>query len=192
MSMLPETIFLDRDGVINEEPGPILTPTQLLFIPGSLEAIRQINQQKKLCIVITNQGAFARGLLTQEVFEQICSKLNQHLHDAGAHIDDLFYCPHYPYWQEGWIKELCHPCACRKPGTLLFEQAAEKYKIDFKKAVFIGDATSDFEAAQRLGMQSIGVQTGHAGQDGKYECQPNQWAKDLRSAVTLLETSNQR
>ncbi|MBF0286831.1 MAG: HAD-IIIA family hydrolase [SAR324 cluster bacterium] len=188
MDMIQETIFLDRDGVINEEPGPILTPEQLLFIPGSLEAIQRINQQKKLCIVITNQAAIARKQLSQEVFEQICLKLSRHLENLGAHIDDLFYCPHYPHWEEGWSKALCHPCECRKPGTLLFKQAAQRYNIDFKKSIFIGDTTSDFEAAKRLGMRSIGVRTGHGGQDGKCPCHPDSWAENLQGAVNLLET----
>ena len=181
-----EVVFVDRDGVINEEPGPILTPEQLVFIPGSLPAILEINRQEKLCIGVTNQSAFARGLLTEEGFDRIGRKLNNALAAIGAHLDDLFYCPHYPRWEEGWIKELCHPCPCRKPGTLLLEQAARKYNLDLHKAVFIGDATTDFEAAKRVGMPAIGVRTGHGGQDGKYSIEPDFWAADLKEAVRLL------
>ena len=81
-----EVIFVDRDGVINEEPGPILTPEHLLFIPGSLDAILEINRLKKLCIIVSNQAAFARGLLTQEMFQQICLKLDNALAEIGAHL----------------------------------------------------------------------------------------------------------
>ncbi len=177
---------MDRDGVINEEPGPILTPEQLLFIPGSLDAILEINRLKKLCVVVSNQAAFARGLLTEEVFQQICLKLDNALAEIGAHLDDAFYCQHYPHWEKGWLKELCHPCQCRKPGTRLFEEAAQKHHLDLHKALFIGDSTTDYEAAKRAGMVSIGVRTGHGGQDKKCETEPDLWATDLKDAVRLL------
>ncbi|MBF0276512.1 MAG: HAD-IIIA family hydrolase [SAR324 cluster bacterium] len=181
-----EAVFVDRDGVINQEPGPILSPDQLLFIPGSLEAILRINRMGKYCIGVSNQAAFARGLLSREVFEEICLKLEKALEKIGASLDDFFYCPHYPHWEEGWIKELCYPCQCRKPGTLLFEQAAKKYGLELQKTVFIGDATTDFEAAKRIGMFSIGVRTGHGGKDQKCDTEPDQWAEDLNKAVLSL------
>lgn len=180
-------IFLDRDGVINEEPGPVVRAEQLRIIPRSLEAIRVINDHNILCVVVTNQAAFAKGLMTQEDFEKICAKLNDALAQKGGHIDDLFYCCHYPTWEEGRLAELCHPCDCRKPGTLLFEQAVEKHNIDLKQAIFVGDTTSDFEAARRLGIPSIGVKTGHAGKDGKCDTDPTEWADDLWEAVKLWE-----
>ncbi len=177
------TVFLDRDGVINEEPGPILRPEQFRFIPGSVQAIRRINDKGWRCLVVSNQAAFAKRQLTMENFQRICEKMEQGLREVGAHVDDLFYCPHYPRWQEGWDAELCGPCDCRKPGTLLFHQAAEKHGVDWKQTVFIGDTTTDFEAARRLGIPMIGVQTGHAGKDGKCDGTPTLWVKDLQMAV---------
>lgn len=180
------TVFLDRDGVINQEPGPILTPEQFIFIPQSCEAVSLINQRGWQCIVVTNQSGFARGQLDKDKFDAICDKMNDGLSKAKAHIDDLFYCPHYPSWKEGMVRELCHTCKCRKPGTLLFDRASAQYQINPSQAVFIGDTTSDFEAAARWGMVSIGVKTGHAGKDGKCERTPNLWASDLYEAVNFL------
>ena len=156
----PEAVFVDRDGVVNEEPGPIVSPEQFHLFPRSLRGIHEINRWGRLCIVVSNQAAFAKGLLTEEKFAQIGLKLKNVLAAKQAHIDDLFYCPHFPHWQEGYVRELCHSCQCRKPGTLLFEQASHKYRLVLKNAVFIGDKTSDFEVARRLGMFSIGVRTG--------------------------------
>ena len=68
----------------------------------------------------------------------------------------------------------------------MFEQAAQTHHLDLRKAVFIGDATTDYEAAKRAGMCSIGVRTGHGGQDEKYETEPDLWAADLKDAVGLL------
>ena len=183
----PEAIFVDRDGVLNDEPGPVVFPEQFHPIPRSLDAIHQINRWGRLCIVVTNQAAFAKGLLTEAIFAQIGLKLKNDLAARQAHIDDLFFCPHFPQWQEGYVRELCHPCQCRKPGTLLFEQASQKYRLDLENTVFIGDKTSDFEVARRLSMFSIGVRTGHGGQDGQYDCAPLCWADDLLDAVHLLK-----
>ncbi|MGK5093104.1 HAD-IIIA family hydrolase [Deltaproteobacteria bacterium TL4] len=180
-------VFLDRDGVINQEQSYITSAENFSLIPQSAEAIRLINQQNWLCIVITNQSAFARGLMSQHSFDQICKKMEEDLAQYEAKIDDLFYCPHHPQWKPGWVKELCHPCECRKPGVQLFEQAAKKYDFfNRQAAVFIGDTTSDFEAASRWQMPSIGLETGHAGKDGKYDRSPTLWAKNLYAAVELL------
>ena len=185
-----EAIFIDRDGVVNEEPGPILIPEQFHPFPRSLQAIHQINRWGRICIIVSNQAAFAKGLLTEENFARIGLKLKNALAARHAHIDDLFYCPHFPQWQEGYVRELCHPCRCRKPGTLLFEQARHKYRLDLKNTVFIGDKTSDFEAARRLGMFSIGVRTGHGGLDGQYDCVPHCWADDLLDAIHRLKRND--
>lgn len=185
--MTLKAVFVDRDGVINQEPGPILTPAEFVWIPRSLEAIARINARGWLCIVISNQSAFARGTLTRENFAAIHQKMLNDLATGGAHIDDMRYCPHYPRWQEGWVKALCVPCECRKPGTRLFAEAAEKFGFTPQEAVFIGDTSTDFEAAARWGMASIGVHTGHAGQDGKSSAQPDRWADDLFAAVETLE-----
>ena len=185
-----QAIFIDRDGVVNEEPGPILFPEQFHPFPRSLHAIYQINRWGRLCIVVSNQAAFAKGQLTEENFTRTGLKLKNALAAMHAHIDDFFYCPHFPYWQEGFVRELCHPCQCRKPGTLLFEQASHKYQLDLKKTVFIGDKTSDFEVAKRLGMFSIGVRTGHGGRDGLYDCAPQYWADDLLDAIDRLKRNH--
>ncbi|MBF0353066.1 MAG: HAD-IIIA family hydrolase [SAR324 cluster bacterium] len=180
------TVFVDRDGVINQEPGPILTPEQFIWIPRSAEAIKKINEQSWRCIVVSNQSGFARGTLSMEQFQAICDKMNQGFAKVGAHIDDLFYCPHYPKPLKDGVKELCVDCECRKPGTMMFDQAARKHGILPKDCVFIGDTTTDFEAAYRWGMPVIGVRTGHAGDDRKCDREPFAWVDDLYEAVTMI------
>ena len=183
-------ILLDRDGVINREPGPILTPEQFLMIPRSAAAISRINKRGWRCFVITNQGAFARGDLTDTVFQTITEKMFFELNKFNAHIDGQYYCPHHPQWKNGQRNEVLVECFCRKPGTLLLEQAAEENGFRQEDAIFIGDSTSDFEAAKKWGISSIGVLTGHAGKDGKNYAKPDYWKNDLWEAVDfLLENS---
>ena len=193
ISSMPEIYFnklrvilLDRDGVINQEPGPILTPEQFIMIPKSSEAVARINAQGWKCFVITNQAAIARGDLNQAVFQEITDKMHHELQKSGARIDGQYFCPHHPDWENG--KRLTEPkqCSCRKPGTLMLEQASSEHGFAPDETVFIGDTTTDFAAASGWGTPSIGVRTGCAGQDGKVSIAPDYWTDDLWSAVELL------
>ena len=179
-------ILLDRDGVINKEPGPILSPTQFLMIPRSAAAVARINARGWRCFVITNQSAIARGDLSESVFQTITDKMCLELGKSEAHIDGLYYCPHHPDWENGQRRTVSIACTCRKPGTLLLEKAAAEHGFSKEEAVLIGDSTSDFAAAAKWGACSIGVRTGHAGQDGKISTKPDHWKADLWEAVEFL------
>ena len=184
-------ILLDRDGVINQEPGPILTPEQFVMIPKSAAAVARLNAKGWQCFVITNQAAFARGDLSETVFQTITAKMVSELEKSGAHIDGQYYCPHHPDWKNGQRIKEPKPCACRKPGTLLLEQAAAEHGFSAAESVLIGDSIGDFAAAAKWGTCSIGVRTGHAGQDGKASAEPDYWKADLWDAVEfLLENSS--
>ena len=179
-------ILLDRDGVINQEPGPILNPNQFEMIPRSAEAVARINEKGWKCFVITNQSAIARGDLSEVVFEQITNKMHRELQMFGAHIDGQYFCPHHPDWKNGRRQANSLLCLCRKPGTGMLEQVSSEHRFTPKEAVFIGDSTTDFVAAAVWGTCSIGVRTGHGGQDGKASIFPNYWSDDLWSAVDFL------
>ena len=179
-------ILLDRDGVINLEPGPILSPEQFVMIPGSADAVSKINDQDWKCFVITNQAAIARGDLNDEVFGQITDKMHLELQKSGAHIDGQYFCPHHPDWKNGSRQTNPVTCLCRKPGIRMLEQASSEHGFVQEEAVFIGDTTTDFAAASEWGTCSIGVRTGWAGQDGKMSVGPDYWSDDLWSAVDFL------
>ena len=102
-------VLLDRDGVINEEPGPILTPEQFVMIPKSAAAVARLNAEGFRCFVITNQAAFARGDLSESEFQAITDKMQYELHKAGAHLDGQYYCPHHPDWENGERREVPVP-----------------------------------------------------------------------------------
>ena len=179
-------ILLDRDGVINQEPGPILSPEQFVMIPGSADAVARINDQDWKCFVITNQAAIARGDLNEDVFEQITDKMHRELLKYGEHIDGQYFCPHNPDRKNGRRQTNPVTCSCRKPGIRMLEQASSEHGFVPEEAVFIGDTTTDFAAAADWGTCSIGVRTGCAGQDGKMFVDPDYWSDDLWSAVDFL------
>lgn len=142
------TVFLDRDGILNEKmpEGQYVTCWQeFRILPGVPDALRRLNQAGLLTIVVSNQRGIARGLYTANDVQAIHAAFQRQLSPAGAHIDAFFICPH----DEG-------QCNCRKPLPGLFEQASAQFpQITPATSVMIGDSLSDIEFGRRLGMATI-------------------------------------
>lgn len=150
-------MFLDRDGTIIEDVHFIKSPGQVRIIPGAPEAIARINAAGVLAIVVTNQSGIARGLSTTHDYEAVRTRYEELLRNNGASIDASYYCPHHP--------EIDGPCKCRKPGTLLFEQAMRDFSLDPARVAYIGDRWRDVAAAKRLGGRGILVPSGMTTKD---------------------------
>ena len=180
-------IFLDRDGTMNVSKGFISNADDLELIPGTIEAIKAINKSGALAIVITNQPVIARGECSFEELHNIHNKLKTLLGEKGAFVDDIFYCPHHPdKGFEGEVPELKFDCDCRKPKTGMIDEAVDKYNIDLSKSYMVGDSTMDLELARNAGVKSVLVDTGFAGNDGKYDRSCDIEAKDLLDAVEKI------
>lgn len=180
-------IFLDRDGTMNVSKGFISNADDLELIPGTIEAIKAINKSGALAIVITNQPVIARGECSFEELHNIHNKLKTLLGEKGAFVDDIFYCPHHPdKGFEGEVPELKFDCECRKPKTGMINEAVDKYNIDLSKSYMVGDSTMDLELARNADVKSVLVDTGFAGNDGKYDRSCDIEAKDLLDAVEKI------
>lgn len=180
-------IFIDRDGTMNVSKGFISKADDLELIPGSIEAIKAINKSGALAIVITNQPVIARGECSFEELHNIHNKLKTLLGEKGAFVDDIFYCPHHPdKGFEGEVPELKFDCECRKPKTGMIDEAVKKYNIDLSKSYMVGDSTMDLETARNAGVKSVLVDTGFAGNDGKYDRNCDIEAKNLFDAVEKI------
>ena len=180
-------IFLDRDGTMNVSKGFISNADDLELIPGTIEAIKAINKSGALAIVITNQPVIARGECSFEELHNIHNKLKTLLGEKGAFVDDIFYCPHHPdKGFEGEVPELKFDCDCRKPKTGMIDEAVKKYNIDLSKSYMVGDSTMDLELARNAGVKSVLVDTGFAGNDGKYDRSCDIEAKDLLDAIEKI------
>ena len=180
-------IFLDRDGTMNVSKGFISNADDLELIPGTIEAIKTINKSGALAIVITNQPVIARGECSFEELHNIHNKLKTLLGEKGAFVDDIFYCPHHPdKGFEGEVPELKFDCECRKPKTGMIDEAVKKYNIDLSKSYMVGDSTMDLELARNAGVKSVLVDTGFAGNDGKYDRSCDIEAKDLLDAIEKI------
>ncbi|NNG00574.1 MAG: D-glycero-beta-D-manno-heptose 1,7-bisphosphate 7-phosphatase [Desulfobacteraceae bacterium] len=181
---MKKTIFLDRDGVINEDsPDYIKSWREFHFIPGSIEGCRDLVHAGFDIIVITNQSAVGRGMITRRTLEDIHRKMQLEIIAGGGEIRDIFFCPHHP--DEG--------CTCRKPLPGLVRTAAEKYGIDLSAATMVGDSTKDIDCGRRAGCgHSILVRTGNGDAAQKELAEknrlPDHTADDLCHAAQWITT----
>jgi D-glycero-D-manno-heptose 1,7-bisphosphate phosphatase len=145
-------VFLDRDGVVNFKPAPgeyICRWEDFRLIPEVVDWIRLFHALGFLVVIVTNQRAVARGLLPAGELRSIHEKMARELQRAGAHLDDIFCCPH----EES-------TCDCRKPKSGLIRQAQQKWNIDLGQSLMIGDSDSDQILARSCGMRFVRVSGG--------------------------------
>ncbi|HEX9165755.1 MAG TPA: HAD family hydrolase [Gemmatimonadales bacterium] len=140
-------VFLDRDGTIIEDSGFIRDPERVRVLPGAGDAIRALRDAGYLAIVVTNQSGIARGILTEPEYRAAADRMEALLAAEGARIDATFMCPHHP--------DVTGPCQCRKPGTLHYRQAAERFGLDLAECWWVGDRATDVEPAAVIGGRGI-------------------------------------
>jgi D-glycero-D-manno-heptose 1,7-bisphosphate phosphatase len=144
-------VFLDRDGTIIEDVGYLKNPGDVRLLPGAAQAIRRLNSAGFPVIVVSNQSGIARRLLTEADYYRTEQRVDELLSDNGGHIDAHYFCPHLP--------EVDGACECRKPGTLLYRQAAERFSIDLSGSWWVGDRLRDVIPAEAFGGRGILVGT---------------------------------
>ncbi len=144
------TVFLDRDGTLNLDPGYIKSPDQLELFAGVPAALARLKRAGAKLIIVTNQSGIARGLFSPNELEAIHMKLVQLLETAGVSLDAIYVCPHHP--DDG--------CDCRKPNRGMVDQAVREQSVDLDRSYVIGDQVRDIELARRVGARSILVTTG--------------------------------
>ena len=144
-------VFLDRDGVINENRSDYVQSIEELDIfPTALYAIARLEQSKYATVIITNQSAIGRGLVTAATVDQINHSLIKRIRSAGGQIDGLYLCPHSP----------AEDCECRKPMPGMLLQAARELRLNLAQSWLIGDWLTDLQAASAAGGRPILVATG--------------------------------
>jgi D-glycero-D-manno-heptose 1,7-bisphosphate phosphatase len=149
---LRPALFLDRDGVLNEEVGHLHDPRDLRIIPGAESLLRACNRGGVAVVVVTNQAGIGRGLYDTEACARVNRAIAEALARSGAIVDGWYLCPHRPD----------DDCACRKPRPGLLRTAAADLGLDLPRSVMVGDKVSDLEAAQAAGVGvSVLVRTGH-------------------------------
>ena len=173
---------MDRDGVINKDrPDYVKAWSEFELLPGSLDALRLLTTSGYQIIVITNQSAIGRKMVTETELEEIHEKMTEAVAAQGGNIEAVYCCPHTP--DDG--------CKCRKPEPGLILRAQADYGLDLSETCMVGDSLKDIQCGRRAGCgKVILVRTG-CGQETERLCQeaatvPDYVADDLMDAVQWL------
>jgi D-glycero-D-manno-heptose 1,7-bisphosphate phosphatase len=178
-------VFLDRDGVITEDPPHYAHRLdQLKLIPESAEAIKLLNNNGFNVIVVSNQSGVARGYYDEHDVQIFNRAMEEELKKKGAHIDAIYYCLHHP---DAKIETYRRDCDCRKPKPGMIKRAEKDLDLDLKESFMIGDKKSDIEAGHRAGCKTMLVLTGHGKEEStKIHIGINNRSDNLLTAVKKI------
>ena len=143
LKMQPQkALFLDRDGVINEDAGYVYRREDFVFKEGIFAALREFAKDGYALVVVTNQSGIGRGYYTLEQFDELCRFMLSEFEKEGVKIEKIYFCPHAPEAD----------CLCRKPKPGMLLNAANELNIDLACSIMIGDKDSDVQAGQSAGV----------------------------------------
>jgi D-glycero-D-manno-heptose 1,7-bisphosphate phosphatase len=144
------TVFLDRDGTINESPPEgeyVMAPEELRLLDGAAEAIRLLNEHPAKVVVVTNQRGIALGRMSEADLHRVHERLTAELSERGARLDAILHCPHAE-----------DSCDCRKPRPGMLERAAREVEgVELTGAAMVGDTARDIEAGRSLGLTTVRI-----------------------------------
>ncbi|MCL4266258.1 MAG: HAD family hydrolase [Anaerolineae bacterium] len=184
MSSLHPALFLDRDGVIIENRADYVRHWEdVTFFPQALAALAQVRHTPYKVIVVTNQSAVGRGLMTMETAEALNERIVEVVRQRDGRIDASYICPDAPGQETG----------CRKPLPGMLLQAAHDHHLDLSQSIMVGDALTDVQAGRAAGVRVAAlVLTGRGrAQAAKPEAitlTPFPIYSDLEAAITDLIT----
>ncbi|MGD0596740.1 MAG: HAD family hydrolase [Sedimentisphaerales bacterium] len=180
--MSNKAIFLDRDNTIIEDPGYINNPDQVKLLEGVTEPLSELKAMGYKLVVVSNQSAVARGIVTEEALGQIHKRIEQLLAEKGVLLDRIYYCP---YYIDGVIPKYRRDSDWRKPNPGMLLAASKDMDINLSESWMVGDSPSDIEAGARAGCRTIML----AGRTHEQKIKPGEPGPDYR-AVNLKEVVN--
>lgn len=186
--MKRKAVFLDRDGTVSTEVGYINHLSRFQLYPYTAPAIRLLNENGWLAILVTNQAGVARGYFQEELVKAVHEHLQKELENQGARLDAIYYCAHHPTVGEPPYRL---DCDCRKPKPGLVKRATSDFDIDLENSWMIGDRFSDIELARNAGLNAAFVMSGYGRGEWEYQragwqLQPDLVADDLLEAVKAI------
>ena len=142
-------VFLDRDGVINHDPGDYTKSLEeFIILPDVLEAFQLIKENNYRIILVTNQGGVAKGLYPLENVYEIHNYLRLEALKVGVEIDEIYFAPYH----DDYGKSLS-----RKPGSLMVERGLAKFQLNPAECVLVGDKARDVESGEKVGVPGIQI-----------------------------------
>ena len=152
--------FIDRDGVINKEVGYLHRIEDFEYTHNCVEGLKALVDCGFALIVVTNQAGIAKGLYSVNDFERLMSWMTADLARYGIKFKDILFCPHHP---DGIVEKYTAKCEFQKPSPGMFLKARDRYGIDMKSSIVIGDKLTDIQAGRDSGVgRAFLVESGHA------------------------------
>ncbi len=143
------TVFLDRDGTLNYDPGYLRVAAELKLLAGVGPSLARLKRAGARLVVVTNQSGVGRGIITLKDLEAIHARLQGLLEQEDAALDAIYFCPHHPD----------NGCRCRKPNVGMVERAVSELQLDLRRSYLIGDHARDIQLATRVGAKAILIAT---------------------------------
>ena len=143
-----DTIFLDRDGVINKklEGKYVRNFSEFEFMEGAIDAISKLTNKFNRIIIITNQQGIGKEIMSDSDLNILHTKMKERIEQSEGKINKIYYCPH--------LKDF--DCLCRKPRPGMIEQALLDFpEIVLEDSYLIGDSDSDIEAGKRMNLSTV-------------------------------------
>lgn len=185
-----KAIFLDRDNTLIEDPGYINSPDQVKLLPSTAQALIELKKMGYLLIVITNQSAIARGIITEEGLEKIHHKFQELLALENAYIDRIYYCPFHP---DGVIPKYRRESDLRKPNPGMILTAAKDLGIDLSQSWMIGNSIHDVTAGKSAGCKTILLNSyGPPETPDPNDPIPDKKAVNMKEAVNIIKMMQRR
>lgn len=144
-------VFFDRDGIVNQSPGPgyVERVADFHLLPAFVAALRTVSERGYEAVVITNQRGVGRGLMTEQTLQAIHDRLHRELAQAGLAVRDVVYCTADD-----------HTDPRRKPNPGMLLEAAERHGLDLGRSWMVGDSETDVQAGRRAGCRTVLVRAG--------------------------------
>ncbi len=157
MRFEPTAVFVDRDGIINEDRGYAYVKAwdEFVFLPGVKETFARLAEWGIPVIVVSNQSCVGKGLVRAEQVEEIHERMVAEIEQAGGRILGVYVCPHTDE----------DACGCRKPAPGLLIQAAGDLGVDLRRSFVVGDSVRDLEAGRQVGAHTVLVKSGKGKQE---------------------------
>lgn len=177
-------IFIDRDGVINKDPGGwtefsyVTRWKDFHFLPGAKSAIKRLSESGYIIVVISNQAGVGKGHYSLKRLNSITRKMVEELKGAGGKIRRVYYCVH----------QSKDNCSCRKPKTGLLKRAGKDLKTKISGSYFIGDGKVDVEAGKKAKLKTVLVLSGKSSRSEirSWATKPDHVVKNLEEAASLI------
>jgi D,D-heptose 1,7-bisphosphate phosphatase len=178
-------VFLDRDGTLIEHVHYLSDPADVRILPGAAEALTRLRRAGFASVLVTNQSAIGRGMITEARLREIHIEMNRQLAERGAALDAVYYCPDAPTGDD--LTKIENPR--RKPGPGMLLQAASELDLNLADSWMVGDLISDVLAGTNAGCRSILVasgQTVHSPAETHVDIASYLKAADFAAAVNLI------